>query len=95
MNQIRQINKWMIIALTALTLFIVKPVMAEEVGLMSKDELKLSLGTSEVIILDVRAGRDWSASEYKIKGAVREDPSNFENWSSTYPKDKKLVLYCA
>lgn len=95
MNQIRQINKWMVITLTALTLLVVKPVMAGDVGLMSKDELKPHLGSSEVIILDVRAGRDWSASEYKIKGAVREDPSNFEDWSSTYPKDKKLVLYCA
>lgn len=66
-----------------------------EVPLMTKEELKGKLGASEVVILDVRAGRDWKAEEVKIAGAVREDPREFERWSGKYPKDKTLVLYCA
>lgn len=95
MNQIEKTSRLLIIGLLALTFFVVKPVMAGEAGVMSKDELKQHLGNSDIIILDVRAGRDWSSSEFKIKGAVRENPSDFEKWSSTYPEDKKLVLYCA
>lgn len=62
---------------------------------MEKEELKTLLGSEDVVILDVRAGRDWSTSEFKIQGAVRADGSDFKSWATIYPKDKKLVLYCA
>lgn len=65
------------------------------VPLMSKEELKGMLGNPDLIILDTRGGRDWKSSEYKIKDAVRADPSKFGSWKNTYGKDKKLVLYCA
>jgi len=62
---------------------------------MPKDELKAMLGSPDLIILDVRYGKDWTDSDLKIKGAVREDPKVFESWANKYPKDKTLVLYCA
>jgi rhodanese-related sulfurtransferase len=62
---------------------------------MSKDELKAMLGSPDLILLDVRYGKDWTDSDSKIKGAVREDPKLFESWSNKYPKDKTIVLYCA
>ena len=68
---------------------------AESVMLMEKEELKPLLGTEEVIILDVRTGRDWSTSEFKIPGAIRSSGDEFASWGTTYPKDKKIVLYCA
>ncbi len=66
-----------------------------DVPRMTKDELKGLLGNPAVIILDVRVGRDWKDSEFKIKGAVREETVKFSSWATKYPKDKTIVLYCA
>jgi len=32
------------------------------------------LGSTDLVIVDVRYGKDWTDSDVKIKGAVREDP---------------------
>jgi predicted sulfurtransferase len=68
---------------------------AETVPSMSKEDLKSMLGNPELVILDVRSGRDWKSSEFKIKGAIRIDPEKVDSWVSAYSKDKKFVLYCA
>jgi rhodanese-related sulfurtransferase len=62
---------------------------------MPKEELKAMLGSPDLVILDVRYGKDWTDSDVKINGAVREDPKIFESWANKYPKDKTIVLYCA
>jgi predicted sulfurtransferase len=69
--------------------------MAVDVPRMSKESLKAKLDDPDVIILDVRTGSDWKASEFKIKGAVRESSDNVDSWAAKYAKDKTLVLYCA
>ena len=68
---------------------------AADVGIVDKDELQAMLGSEDLIVLDVRAGRDWSSSEFKIKGAIREEPNDTEAWAGKYEKDKTIVLYCA
>jgi predicted sulfurtransferase len=68
---------------------------AEEVPRMTKEELKTMLDDSDVIILDVRASRDWKGSGRKMKGSIRENPKRFESWAHKYSKDKTVVLYCA
>jgi len=67
----------------------------KDIARISKEELKQELGAKDLVLLDVRAGKDWSSSELKIKGAVREDPKNFDQWATRYPKEQKIVLYCA
>lgn len=62
---------------------------------MTKDELKGMLGNPDLIILDVRYGQDWTDSDLKIKGAIREEPDDIKSWANKYPKNKTLVLYCA
>ena len=62
---------------------------------MTKDELKTMLGNPDLLILDVRYGKDWTESGVKISGAVREDPQAFDSWANKYPRDKTLVFYCA
>ena len=62
---------------------------------MTKDELKGMLGSPDLVIVDVRYGKDWTDSDLKIKDAVREDPEAFQSWMNKYPKDKTIVLYCA
>jgi rhodanese-related sulfurtransferase len=62
---------------------------------MPKEELKAMMGSSDLVIIDVRYGKDWTESDSKIIGAVREDPKVFKFWANKYPKDKTIVLYCA
>jgi rhodanese-related sulfurtransferase len=66
----------------------------ENVPRMTKQDLNAMLESPDLIILDVRAGRDWEDSEFKIKGAKRTDPSLFPFWKDQLPKDRILVLYC-
>ena len=65
------------------------------VNLMTKEELKARLADADTYVLDVRTGRDWSSSEFKIQGADRTNPSEFDTWASKYPKSGTLVIYCA
>jgi len=81
-------------SLTMLCVF-AQIVTAAEVQRMTKDDLKGRLGNPDVIIVDVRTGKDWKGSQLRIKGANREDPKQFKSWADKYPKDKILVLYCA
>lgn len=69
--------------------------MSAEVPRMSKEDLNAKLDDPDVVILDVRTGSDWKASEFKIKGAIRVSSENVDSWASKYAKDKTLVLYCA
>ena len=71
------------------------PALAGEVPTMSIDELKAQLDSDKITILDVRSGRDWSSSEFKIKGAIRSPGKELPKWSAKYAKDQTLVLYCA
>ena len=68
---------------------------AADVSRMTKEELKTMLGNPDVIILDVRSGTDWRASESKIKGAIREESYQTRSWADKYDKGKTYVLYCA
>lgn len=69
--------------------------LAFDVPRISKEALKEKLGDPNVIILDVRTGSDWKASEFKIKGALRVSSSHVDSLSAKYSKDKILILYCA
>lgn len=69
------------------------PVLSAEAPRMSKEDLNALLGNPDLVIIDVRYGRDWTNSDVKIKGAVREDPDNLKNWSSKYSPDKTIVFY--
>jgi len=68
---------------------------AKKVPVITKEELEPILNDGDVVVLDVRRGRDWNSSEFKIQGAVRVDARKIKNWVGNYSKDKKLVLYCA
>lgn len=68
---------------------------AADVSTMAKDQLKDRLSDGNLVVLDVRTGRDWSGSEFKIQGAKRADPNNIQSWAGAYAKDQVIVLYCA
>jgi rhodanese-related sulfurtransferase len=61
---------------------------------MTKEQLKALLDTPDIIVVDVRTPPSYRMSTYKIKGAVREDPTKPDTWLNKYPKDKTIVLYC-
>lgn len=62
---------------------------------MTKEQLKPLLGSPDLVILDLRLDEQWRFSNRKIPGAVHENPTVPDTWIDKYPKDKKLVLYCA
>lgn len=88
--------KFVIAACVAVGMLSVLPsASASSVGLMPIETLAQMLGNPDLVILDVRTGRDWTSSAKKIKGAKRAAPGDFATWSGQYAKDKKIVLYCA
>ena len=66
-----------------------------EADKITKEELSPLLGRPDVVVIDVRTGKDWTDAKLKIKGAVREDPMKPGMWMDKYPKEKMLVFYCA
>jgi len=68
---------------------------SEDAPRMTKDELKAMLGNPDLTIIDVRYGKDWTGSDMKITGAVREESGEVKSWAAKYPQDKPIVLYCA
>lgn len=63
--------------------------------LISKEELRPRLGSQELVLIDVRSGKDWKASQKKIKAALREDPDQVAVWAKKYKPKQDIVLYCA
>ncbi len=84
---------WLVTTLVVAGLVI--PSAVAGVGLMTKEELKSMLDDPDLKVLDVRAGKDWKSSEFKIKGATHVESDAYGDWVGTYPKEKKYVLYCA
>ena len=93
----KHIYKCLMLALTVVFLsgVLLPAGAAQNVDIMSKEALKKILANEDTYVLDVRKGRDWSSSEFKIEGAHRTDPGNFSTWASKFPKTGTLVLYCA
>lgn len=69
--------------------------MTQDANMISTDELKKMLGSPDLVVIDVRSLGDWESSDLKIQDAVREDPAKVASWLDKYPKDKRLVFYCA
>jgi len=67
----------------------------DDVPRMSIEELKQQMESPNLMIIDVRTTADWNNSTMKIKGSIREDPSNVTSWMAKLPPDKILVFYCA
>jgi rhodanese-related sulfurtransferase len=65
----------------------------KDLPFVDKETLKSWLSDPQVLILDVRAPKDWNVSDKKIKGAVRQDPNEVKTWAANLPKDRKIVLY--
>ena len=84
-----------VVGLTLMGLLLRASVVHSAVATMTKEDLRAKLESPGVVIIDVRLGKDWKASEEKIKGAIRVDAAEIESVAATYPKDTTLVLYCA
>ena len=70
-------------------------VSAQAAKIVTIDQLKDNIDDKSWVVLDVRTGSDWTSSKFKIKGAARASSKEFGIWSEQYPKDTKLILYCA
>jgi rhodanese-related sulfurtransferase len=91
-------GKFLVILLLALTFslsVLLRNLAADSrVPRITKEELRSMLDNPDVIIVDVRVEDEWKKSEWKIKGAVRENPEgDIQSTIEKYPKDKTLVFY--
>ena len=68
---------------------------ADDAPRISTEELQAMLGSSDLVLLDVRTAKDWKKSDRKIVGSVRVDPIDVSSWAGDYSKDQKIILYCA
>ena len=68
---------------------------ANDAPRISTEELQAMLGSSDLVLLDVRTAKDWKKSDRKIVGSVRVDPIDVSSWAGDYSKDQKIILYCA
>jgi hypothetical protein len=90
----RKIKFWVLALATSLILaFTWSCGSGEKPPLLEKETIKSWLSDCEIIILDVRAPKDWNVSDKKIRGAVRQDPDETKTWAANLPKNKKIVLY--
>lgn len=87
--------RWIALAIVAATSIFFQPANAGDVRLMTIDTLKAQLDDPNLVILDVRTGRDWDSSGYLIKGARRVSPYKADTWGPTLDKTKTIVFYCA
>lgn len=93
MNKSRVYFVWLVAFFLAAV--VATPATAASVSVVTKETVNGWLENESVVILDARQGRDWTSSEFKIKGAHRVDPGKLDTWKSKFAKDKKIVLYCA
>ena len=85
----------LILAMALMLTSLGSPEAGSDAALMTKEELKAVLDDPDLVILDVRTGKDWTSSEFKIQGARYVEAKAYDDWAGTYPKSKKFVLYCA
>jgi rhodanese-related sulfurtransferase len=84
-----------LVVISVLFLAPISMVFAKSVPLITKEELKPIISNDNIVVIDVRGGRDWSSSEFKIVGAAHGDPKKVSAWKDNISKNKKVVLYCA
>ena len=89
----QKLKLWAMRLVVGLILVITWSCAGKDLPLVDKETLKSWLSDPQVVILDVRAPKDWKVSDKKIKGAVRQDPNEVKTWAANLPKDKKIVLY--
>ena len=83
-------------ALVLLCVLLTSPIaFADSVPRISVDELNSRLGSEEIVVLDVRSGRDWDAANTRITGSERVNPGQVNQWAENFPRGKTIVLYCA
>jgi len=68
---------------------------ADNVPRITVQELKAKMDKGEdVVILDVRAGREYKDSKIRIRGDIRIPIVQLEARSNELPRDKEIITYC-
>jgi 3-mercaptopyruvate sulfurtransferase SseA len=67
----------------------------DDVPRITVQELKAKIDKGEdLVIIDVRTGKDYEGSRIKIKGAVRIPIVQMEERYKELPRDKQIITYC-
>ena len=67
----------------------------DDVPRITVQELKAKIDKGEdLVVVDVRTGKDYEGSRIKIKGAVRIPIVQLEERYKELPMDKEIITYC-
>lgn len=61
---------------------------------ISTQDFKAIQDSKEVTVIDVRRKEDYAADNSVIPGSTWFDPANIDNWCTTLPENKEVLLYC-
>jgi len=61
---------------------------------ISTQDFKALQGNKDVTVIDVRRKEDYAADNSVIPDSTWFDPANIDNWCTTLPENKEVVLYC-
>lgn len=64
-----------------------------EVPRISKEEVRDLMVQPDVVLLDTRPEEEWRSGDFKLPGAVHENPLEFASWASKYSKEQMLIMY--
>jgi hypothetical protein len=64
-----------------------------EVPRISKEEVRDIQVQPDVVLLDTRPEEEWRSGDFKLPGAVHENPLEFASWAPKYAKEMTLILY--
>ena len=95
----RRLLKWLFLSLLFVLLnqLIVPAVFSatDAVPRITVQDLKAKMDKGEdIVIIDVRAGREYEDSKIKMKGAIRISIVQLENRINELPRDKEIITYC-
>ena len=55
---------------------------------------QLRNSTTPPVVVDIRRASDFGADPAIIPGALRGDPERIDEWASTLPRDRDVIVYC-
>jgi Fe-Mn family superoxide dismutase len=72
----------------------IAPATDTNLPIISPAELRQALDRGDVLVIDVRLQEDFDAGADMLSVAVHHDARRLDEWVSSLPKDREVVVYC-
>jgi len=69
---------------------------ADNIRMIKAQELKGRIDKGEdILIIDIRTGKEYEESHFRIKGAIRISIVSLEDRIKELPTDRPIIFYCS